>query len=59
MGKMTKKIIRITHRPSGTKIAEGPLGWDITSFEGSFYIRKKCLLTDGFKPNFIPLLVLA
>ncbi len=54
MGKTTKKIIRITHRPSGTKIAEGPLGWDITSFEGSFYIRKKCLLTDGFKPNFIP-----
>lgn len=54
MGKKTKKIIRITHRPSGTKIAEGPLGWDITSFEGSFYIRKKCLLTDGFKPNYIP-----
>ena len=46
--------IRITHRPSGTKIAEGPLGWGITPFEGNLYISKKYLLTDSFKPNYIP-----
>ncbi len=51
---MGKKTVRITHRPSGTKIAEGPLGWGITPFEGNFYISKKYLLTKGFKPNFMP-----
>ncbi len=51
---MAKKFIRITHGPSGTKLAEGPLGWGITPFEGNLYIRRKYLLTNGFKPNFIP-----
>ena len=51
---MAKKIIRITHRPSGTRLAEGPLGWGITPFEGNLYISRKYLLTKGFKPNFIP-----
>jgi hypothetical protein len=51
---MSKKFIRITHRTSGTKLAEGPIGWGITPFEGNLYIRKKFLLTKGFKPNFIP-----
>ena len=51
---MAKKFIRITHRPSGTKLAEGPVGWGITPFEGNFYISRKYLLTDGLKPNFIP-----
>ena len=51
---MGKKTIRITHRPSGTKLAEGPLGWGITPFEGNLYISRKYLLTKGFKPNFIP-----
>lgn len=51
---MANKFIRITHRPSGTKLAEGPVGWGITPFEGNFYIRQKFLLTSGFKPNFIP-----
>lgn len=46
--------IRITHRSSGTKIAEGPLGWGITPFEGNLYISKQYLLTDRFKPNYIP-----
>lgn len=35
-------------------IAEGPLGWGITPFEGNLYISRKYLQTDGFKPNFIP-----
>jgi uncharacterized protein (DUF427 family) len=51
---MTKKHVRVTHLPSGTVLAEGPLGWGITPFEGNLYIRKKYLLTDKFKVNFIP-----
>lgn len=51
---MAKKFVRITHKPSGTKLAEGPIGWGITPFEGNFYIAKKYLLTDGFKVNYIP-----
>lgn len=46
--------VRIRHRPSETLIAEGPLGWGITPFEGNFYIRKKYLKTHGFKANFLP-----
>ncbi|MFQ5890531.1 MAG: hypothetical protein ACE5JR_10830 [Gemmatimonadota bacterium] len=51
---MSRKTIRITHRESGTPIAEGPLGWGITPFEGNLYIGRKHLLTDGFKPNWVP-----
>jgi uncharacterized protein (DUF427 family) len=52
---MTKaKQVRITHKPSGEIIAEGPLGWGIMSFEGNYYIRRKYLKTDGFKVNFLP-----
>ena len=51
---MAKKFIRITHRPSGSTIAEGPVGWGITPFEGNLYISRKFLLTKRFKPNFIP-----
>lgn len=51
---MSKKFVRITHTPSGTVLAEGPVGWGITPFEGNLYIRRKYLLTVGFKPNFIP-----
>lgn len=46
--------IRITHRPSGEIIAEGPLGWGIKSFEGNYYIQRRYLKTVGFKVNFIP-----
>ncbi len=46
--------IRIKHRESGTVLADGPIGWGITPFEGNFYIRKKYLKTDGFRVNFIP-----
>ncbi len=45
-----KKHIRITHGPSQTVIAEGPLGWGgITPFEGNYYIRRRYLKTDGFR----------
>jgi hypothetical protein len=46
--------IRITHKPSGEIIAEGPLGWGIKAFEGSYYIQRRYLKTSGFKVNFIP-----
>ena len=46
--------IRITHRPTGLLLAEGPLGWGITPFEGNYYISKKYLRAGKFKPNFIP-----
>jgi uncharacterized protein (DUF427 family) len=48
------KMIRIIHRCSGAVLAEGPIGWNITPFEGNFYIRSKFLKTKGFTPNFIP-----
>jgi uncharacterized protein (DUF427 family) len=46
--------VRIVHRPSGFLLAEGPLGWGITPFEGNYYISKKYLGKARFKPNFIP-----
>jgi uncharacterized protein (DUF427 family) len=49
-----RKSVRITHRPSGTVLAEGPLGWGITPFEGNYYVSKKYLRTDRFKLNYIP-----
>lgn len=49
-----KKHVRITHRASGQVLAEGPLGWGITPFEGNYYIGRKYLRTDRFKPNYIP-----
>ena len=49
-----KKYVRITHRSSGTLLAEGPLGWGITRFEGNYYIGKKYLQTNKFKANYIP-----
>ena len=50
----SRKRVRITHRKSDTLLAEGPLGWGITPFEGNFYISRKHLRTDHFKINFIP-----
>lgn len=46
--------MRIVHRQSGTTLAEGPVGWGITPFEGNLYVRRKHLQTDAFKPNYIP-----
>ena len=51
---MPKKHIRISHRASRTTLAEGPVGWGITPFEGNLYIRRKYLMTDGFRPNYVP-----
>ena len=48
------RIVRITHKASGEVIAEGPLGWGITRFEGNYYIGRQYLQTKGFKVNFIP-----
>jgi len=49
-----RRWVLISHRPTGTPLAEGPVGWNIMPFEGNFYIRRKFLRTDGFKVNFIP-----
>jgi uncharacterized protein (DUF427 family) len=46
--------VRIKHTGTGTVLAEGPLGWGITPFEGNFYIRRKYLKTDRIRPNFMP-----
>ncbi len=51
---MARKYIRITHVGSGTLIADGPVGWAITPFEGNYYIRKKNLRTDCFRSNYLP-----
>ena len=51
---MSRRVVRITHRPTGLAIAEGPLGWGITPFEGNYYIRRKYLRSDRFRPNFLP-----
>lgn len=49
------KIVRIIHVRSGEVIAEGPIGlFGITPFEGNFYIRRRYLRTNGFRPNWMP-----
>ncbi len=49
-----KTFVRITHRATGEVIADGPLGWGITPFEGNYYIGRRHLRASGFKPNFLP-----
>jgi len=51
---MAKTTVRITHRPSGTVLAEGPLGWGITPFEGNYYVGRKYRKAGVFKPNYVP-----
>lgn len=46
--------IQISHRPSKTLLAEGKQGWDITPFEGNYYIKKKCVVGSPFKLSAIP-----
>jgi len=46
--------VRIRHRRSGKLLADGPVGWGITPFEGNLYIGREHLETDAFEPNFIP-----
>lgn len=50
----SKKRIRIRHKESQLLLADGPLGWGITPFEGNFYIARKYLKTDRFRINFVP-----
>ena len=51
---MTRKHVRIAHAGSNDVIADGPLGWGITPFEGNYYIGRKHLRTGGFRTNFVP-----
>ena len=51
---MGRKCVRIKHAGSDTLIAEGPLGWGITPFEGNYYIGGKYLVTDAFRVNYVP-----
>ena len=51
---MSRRCVRISHAISNTLIAEGPIGWAITPFEGNYYIRNANLLTTGFRSNHIP-----
>ena len=46
--------VRIKHRDTGLLLAEGPLGWGITPFEGNFYISGKYLKTRRFRQNRMP-----
>jgi uncharacterized protein (DUF427 family) len=49
-----KKTVRIVHRGSGDLIAEGPVGWGITPFEGNWYISARHLRTDGCRTTPLP-----
>lgn len=51
---MSRRNVRITHLPSGIVIAEGPLGWGITPFEGNLYVRRKYLRTRSLVASFLP-----
>ena len=48
------RSVRIIHRRSGSLLAEGPLGWGITSFEGNYYVSRRYLRSGRFQPNFLP-----
>ncbi len=50
----TKVHIRISDRSTGTVLAEGRRGWDITKFEGNFYIHARCIKGEFFKSNYVP-----
>ena len=51
---MGKRHVRISHVPTGELIAEGPVGWWITPFEGNWYISGKHLRTGGFTNTAVP-----
>lgn len=46
--------VQIFHRPTGILLAEGPLGWGITRFEGNYYIQRKYLKSQDLHCNYIP-----
>ena len=49
-----KSRVQIVHRETDEVIAEGKRGWEITPFEGNFYISRKALRTSGFRLNYVP-----
>lgn len=51
---VSKTRIRVRHKASQLLLADGPLGWGITPFEGNLYIARKYLKTDRFRVNFLP-----
>lgn len=51
---MSRRYLQIRYRPTGAIIAEGPLGWGITPFEGNYYIRRRYVRDGSFRPDFIP-----
>ena len=51
---MSRTHIRITHRPTGTVLAAGPLGWGITPFEGNYYVRRRHVRTDRLRSSLVP-----
>ena len=51
---MSRRCIRIRHSGSGSVIADGQIGWAITPFEGNYYIRRKNLVSDRFRVNYVP-----
>ena len=46
--------MQIRYQRTGAVIAEGPLGWGVTPFEGNYYIRRRYLRDGSFRPDFIP-----
>ena len=51
---MAKRRVRITHLPSGELIADGPVGWGVTPFEGNWYIGGRHLRSEGFRTTPLP-----
>jgi uncharacterized protein (DUF427 family) len=50
----TRRKVQIRDRRTRIVLAEGQRGWDITPFEGNFYLRSCCVRKDLFRPNYIP-----
>lgn len=51
---MTQRYVQIRHQPTGAVIAQGPLGWGITPFEGNYYIRRRYLREGHFRIDHVP-----
>jgi hypothetical protein len=53
-GRKGRRRLRIVHSASGTTVAEGTVGWNIVPFDGGWYIRRRCLRSGHFRPNYLP-----
>ena len=49
-----KRYVTISHRPSGVVLADGPIGWGVTPFEGNLYVSRKYLRGKFFRVNWVP-----